>query len=426
MGALQQDTQFAIGGTVGSKADTIPMTVSIRQPDRQIAKTYNVRVMKDPILTPQLLASVAAEAIETTLGQSSDKMVRVGLSMKIDGAQPVKRENLMYAQGAITGAALNDLLQTLSLSQSNEWTRGSISRVDLSVFVEPKRRTATIKTITADRSKVKAGETVGVRVDLEPTDAPGQIISKNFQFTVPADAPNGVLRIGASLAANYWNMQIRVGGAPPDPQNLPQLLQAWDKVGSFNELLVVASTPRRYLKVGQKKVEDVPPTFAALMKTAPISEVGLYNEIEVRREETDFMLSGTQLLLLPVTSLRQPDSSTTTPNENPLAVPPSDALPGGEVSTQAPDVPGAVDPGDPTPNPGDPNDPNNDPGDGDGFRSWKMSAWQRQRIRFRAGEIKFRPSNQSLATPERERADVAASRANLEFARRDGCAHGDG
>ena len=389
VGALQQDTQFAIGGTVGSKADTIPMTVAIRQPDRQITKTYHVRVMKDPILTPQLLASVAAEAIETTLGQSSDKMVRVGLNMKIDGAQNVKRENLMYAQGAITGAALNDLLQTLSLSQSNEWTRGSISRVDLSVLVEPKRRTANIKTITADRNKVKAGETVGVRVDLEPTDAPGQIISKNFQFTVPADAPNGVLRIGASLAANYWNMQIRVGGAPPDPNNLPQLLQAWDKVGPFNELLVVASTPRRYLKVGQKKVEDVPPTFAALMKTAPISEVGLYNEVEVRREETEFMLDGTQLLLLPVTSLRQPDSSTTTPNENPLAVPPNDALPGGEVTTQAPDVPGAVDPGDPTPDPGDPNDPNNDPGDGNSFNAWKMAAWQRNEYSFVPEKSRF-------------------------------------
>ncbi len=36
VGALQQDTQFAIGGTLGAKADTLPMTISLRDARRQI------------------------------------------------------------------------------------------------------------------------------------------------------------------------------------------------------------------------------------------------------------------------------------------------------------------------------------------------------------------------------------------------------
>ena len=308
VGALQQDTQFAIGGTVGAKADTIPMTISIREPARQIAKTYRVRVMKDPNLTPQLIAGVAQEAIETTLGQTSDKMVRVGLDMKIDGAKPIKRRNLLYSNQTITGAALNDLGQTLSLTQANEFARGSISRVDLSVLVEPKRRTARIKSMTADRNKAKAGETIGVTVEMEPTDRPGQTFSRNFQFKVPDDAPTGAMRIASSIAANYWGLQLRVGGAPPDPNTLPQLIDAWDKVGPLNELIVVASTPQRFLQVEQQRILNAPPTFAKLLQSAPISNIGSFNEVEVRREPTDFMLSGAQFLTIPIESRRHPES----------------------------------------------------------------------------------------------------------------------
>ncbi len=308
VGALQQDTQFAIGGTVGAKADTIPMTVSIREPGRDIAKTYRVRVMKDPLLTPQLIASVAQEAVETTVGATSDKMVRVGLDMQIDGAKPVKRRNLIYANQGVTAAALFDLGQTLSLSQANEFARGSIKRVDLSILIEAKRQTARIKSLTADRNKVRAGETVGVRVALEPIEKPGTVITKTFQFQVPEDAPSGTLRIAASAAANFWPLQMRVGGPPPDPNNLPQLVDAWAQVGPMNELLVVASTPRQYLQVEQKKIRNAPPTFAKLMQSAPVSNFGSYNETEERRESTEFMLDGAQFLVIPVESKRHPEA----------------------------------------------------------------------------------------------------------------------
>ncbi len=320
VGALQQDTQFAIGGTVGAKADTIPMTVSIREPGREIAKTYHVRVMKDPLLTPQLIASVAQEAVETTVGQTSDKMVRVGLDMQIEGAKPVKRRNLIYANQGVTAAALFDLGQTLSLSQANEFARGSIKRVDLAISIEAKRATARIKSLTADRNKVKAGETVGVRVALEPIDKPGTTITKTFQFQVPEDAPTGALRIAASAAANFWPLQMRVGGPPPDPNNLPQLVDAWSQVGPMNELLVVASTPRQFLQVEQKRIRNAPPTFAKLMQSAPVSNFGAYNETEERREDTQFMLDGAQFLVIPIESKRHPEADTAPAPAVPAAV----------------------------------------------------------------------------------------------------------
>jgi hypothetical protein len=336
VGALQQDTQFAIGGTVGAKADTIPMTVSIREAAREISKTYRVRVMKDPLLTPQLIASVAQEAVETTVGATSDKMVRVGLDMQIDGAKPVKRRNLMYANQGVTSAALFDLGQTLSLTQSNEFARGSVRRVDLSISIEAKRETALIKSLTADRNRVKAGETVGVRVALEPTDKPGTTVTKTFQFQVPEDAPTGTLRLAASAAANFWPLQTRVGGAPPNPTNLPSLVDAWDKVGPMNELIVVASTPRQFLQVEQKKIVNAPPTFSKLMQSAPASNFGAYNETDVRREDTEYMIDGAQFLAIPVESTRHPETTGASPTPAPPTI---TAAPAAATTTTVVEIP---------------------------------------------------------------------------------------
>ncbi|HEX8833934.1 MAG TPA: SpoIVB peptidase S55 domain-containing protein, partial [Abditibacteriaceae bacterium] len=234
VGALQQDTQFAVGGTIGMVADTIPMTVSVRQADRQIAKTYRVRVMKDPVLTPILMGGVATEAIETSLGQTSDKMVRVGMRLEIDGAAPIVRRNYLYSRDVVTGAALADFGQSLALTQMNEFARGSIRRVDLDVSVEPVRKTARIKSLFADRNKAKAGESVRVNVVLEPSDTPGRTVTRTFTFQVPEDAPTGNMRIAAASASNYWAMQVRVGAAPPDPTNLKELVDAWGKIGAAN------------------------------------------------------------------------------------------------------------------------------------------------------------------------------------------------
>jgi hypothetical protein len=182
------------------------MTVAIRNPGRQITRTYRVQIMKDPIITPSLVQSVAAEMINTTLGKDSDKMVRISLAMRLQGQKPVVRRNFLYASGDVISTSINDLGEALMITQSNNFARGAIQRVDVTVDVENVRKTARIKNIFADRNKVKAGETLRVSVELEPTTTPGKIITRTFSFPVPADAPSGVLRVAAGSSSDYWSL----------------------------------------------------------------------------------------------------------------------------------------------------------------------------------------------------------------------------
>ncbi|MDQ3815425.1 MAG: hypothetical protein M3347_16030, partial [Armatimonadota bacterium] len=352
VGALQQDTQFAIGGTVGMTADMIPMKIDLRDQSRQIARTYRVRVMKDPVLTPQLIAIVAAEAMETTLGLASDKMVRVGLRMEIDGAEPIVRHNYLYANGVVTGAGLLDLGQSLAITQMNEFARGSIRKVHLDVAVEPVRKTARIKQIVANRNKVKPGETVQVSVLLEPIEQPDTTFTHTFNFTVPAEAPNGELRIAAGAAADYWPLQVRVGGPPPQPTNLKELVTAWGQVGAVNQLLVVASTERDFLKVDRQKVPNPPAAWSRLVRAARSTAIGAYNEIETRRATTDFALFGAQFLSVPIEDTKK--RATKTP-ATPVPTPKAGGSEGSSSTENPPlpDVGGGDTPGSDTPDDGE-------------------------------------------------------------------------
>ena len=307
VGELQQDTNFAIGGTVGRMAQTVPMHISLVDPSKKINRDWNVKLIKDPLFTPQLATNIATEALESTIGLDSGKTVNVGFRMRLKNGALINRRNTIYSDGQISQSALGEMLTALSLTQQNPFEKGDISGIDLSLEIVPGRKTATIRQITADRNRVKAGEKVTISVELEPTGQPDQTITKRFVVAVPADAPNGLLRVAVGPADLYWSLRGRVGGTPPVPGNLPELLDAYEKVGASDVLELQASTPDRFLLVDRKKVSDPPPLWGRLVPQTASSSLGSYNETVDQKQKSEYVLSGQQFLVLPVESERPSD-----------------------------------------------------------------------------------------------------------------------
>lgn len=306
VGVLQQDTEFAIGGTMGRRADMVPMHVRLVNAERNINRTYNVRLIKDPLFTPLLMQAVGSEVVTGAFGMDSDKMVRVKFRMELEGMEPVVKNDYLYAQNDVMMPALGELFETVMLTQMNPFSRGDIKRVDLDVSLEPVRKTARIKRISADRNRAKAGEMVRVNIFLEPSETPDRYITRTFSFKVPEDAPDGQLRIAANPGSDFWQGQTRVGGAPPKPNNLKELVEAYKRAGASNELLVQASTPQAFLMVGRQKVAHPPSSWAALMPRSS-SVISAHNETQSQSEKIDYSLSGSQFISIPVESARHSD-----------------------------------------------------------------------------------------------------------------------
>ena len=310
VGELQQDTNFAIGGTVGRLAETVPMHVSLLDPAKKINRNWNMKLIKDPLFTPQLATNIAVEALQSTLGLDAGKTVNVSLRMRLKNGPLIERTNTVYAQGLVIQGALGEFLNTLSLTQQNPFEKGDIAGMDLKIEVVPGRKTARIRQIFADRNRVKAGERVTISVVLEPTGEPNNSITKRFVLNVPSDAPSGVMRVAVSPAAGYWQARSSVGGAPPRPGNLPELLSAYERVGASDVLELQASTPNRFLLVDRKKVSDPPPLWGRLVPQTASTSLGAFNETIDKKQASDYVLSGFQSLSIPVESVRPSDRVT--------------------------------------------------------------------------------------------------------------------
>ncbi len=307
VGELQQDTNFAIGGTVGRVAQTVPMHISLLDPAKKINRNWNMKLIKDPLFTPQLASSIAEEALTSSLGLDSSKTVNVRFRMRLKNGELINRRNSIYADGPVIQSALTEMLTALSLTQQNPFERGDIAGVDLAVEIVPQRKTATIRQITADRNRAKAGEKVTISVELEPTGEPDATITKRFIVPIPADAPNGLLRVAVGPGDSFWSLRSRVGGTPPNPGNLPELLEAYDQVGPMDVLELQASTPDRFLMVDRKKVSDPPPLWSRLVPQTQSSSLRAYNETVELKQKSEYILSGQQFLAIPVESLRPSD-----------------------------------------------------------------------------------------------------------------------
>ncbi|PQV62969.1 SpoIVB peptidase S55 [Abditibacterium utsteinense] len=309
VGELQQDTNFAIGGTVGRAAQTVPLRISLLDAGKKINKKYNVRLIKDPTFTPQIAQSIAVDALQATLGLDSDKMVKIAFSMGLKNGPAIHRVNTVYAADQVVAGALGEMLDALSITQANGFEKGNITSMDLNVEVIGARKTARIRRIYADKNRLKAGESAQISVVLEPTGEPDEQITRRFTVRVPADAPSGSLRVAASSAADIFTARGRVGGAPPRPGNFKELLGAYAQIGANNELLLQTSTPRRFLLIDRKRVSNPPPSWNRLVPSGPSSSVSDFNETQSQKMKSEWVLSGVESLSIPVESSRESDKT---------------------------------------------------------------------------------------------------------------------
>jgi hypothetical protein len=144
-------------------------------------------------------------------------------------------------------------------------------------------------------------------VVLEPTTTPDKPVTRTFTFSVPEDAPTGTMRVAAGPATDYWTLQTRVGESPPRPTNLQELLEAYEKIGAADELLVSASTPRIFLMIDRNRVPNPPPSWQKLLRSTSSTAVSAYNEVQSRREKSEYSLSGSQFLVIAVESRKHSD-----------------------------------------------------------------------------------------------------------------------
>lgn len=326
VGTVTQDRLFSVAGELNKRPTMVPVTVDVEDRTTGRKRKFQAQVVQHPLLTGQLVSLVAYETLSQIRGTPGDSLAWVQTSVVADEVGTITRENMVFDDVDIASSATSDLDNLMNILTANPFYPVAIKSVSLRVRIESKRQTATIERVFVRKGSYEPGETVDLGVVLKPYR--GQPVTRSVSLVLPQSLRSGryTLQVRGGLAPSLTilpGLVIRTS-APEQapPTSLQQMINRFLERERNNELVVRLLLPTSTVNIGGERFSQMPPTMGALMRSGKNSALRLERDEVKLVIPTEWVLSGTQTLML---NVQRRDSSETRPAEP--STPPSEPLP---------------------------------------------------------------------------------------------------
>ena len=260
-GAFRQDRASAIFGRLGTTSAMIPVRLQLVDASGE-RRSYAFDLVDDPLVSPLLLYSAVngiMGTVERTFGSATVRL-REGSVIKVEGSDDVRLDNFFAGDGAaVQASGLSAFL--LYLVMNNEWSMPKVQGVNLLVEFDREPRVASVRRVTLDRYRVKAGGTVAARILVSPFRGADQLLTRIVE--IPEETPPGplVIQVGSAAAINRGD---DVDG-PVNPRDLDQLVFLINRLRRNDKLYIVASRGDSGAFLGGARLPNLPPSVATLL-----------------------------------------------------------------------------------------------------------------------------------------------------------------
>ncbi len=196
MGAITQDRSTSIYGELGRKAETIPVSLTVKD-GRRAPLVYHMQMIQDRVLSPYIVQTAvysAMDATERTLGLASYSL-RGGVEF-VDGAPPLKLDNTYAGDYNVPLQASSGVSAPLASILGAGFDALKIKSINLEIEASERKRFLQVDQITASPKQVHPGGTVELAVTL--TGENGLEVQKSVRYRVPVGATAGALNFTVS------------------------------------------------------------------------------------------------------------------------------------------------------------------------------------------------------------------------------------
>jgi hypothetical protein len=226
MGTITQDRSTSIYGELGRKAETVPVSLTVKDGHRAPIG-YHMQLVNDRVLSPfilQMAVYSAIDATERTLGLASYSL-RGAIEFQ-HGVQPLKLDNTYSGDFNVPLQASSGVSSPLAYLMAAGFDALKVKNITLEIDASERKRTLQIDQATASPKQVHAGQPVELAVTL--TGENGVETVKTLRYTVPVGAPAGTLNFTVSDAtsSNLLDYQQLVATAPKSPTQLVSFLNS--------------------------------------------------------------------------------------------------------------------------------------------------------------------------------------------------------
>ena len=274
VGTFRQDRRSAIVGKVGPIPAMIPVDLTVAHRGRE--RQYHYQIFQHPKLSPTLLNLTLFNGLFTLIESGEGLTYRVSGQMSLRGHDSIALDDMFGpTESAFPDALLvaGSVGQTFQRIFSNPFESPEIERITLRVELLPERRAVSIENAWVDKNDVRPGETIRVKVVLQPYRGPRLV--REIPIEVPPQAAKGSLRVLVSdallLNRITRTMQLSFG--------LRLGRQLAPRVSSLEQLIALINRERRNDRLYVSLFQRTPTLLVEdkVLPSIPLSQMNVLN-----------------------------------------------------------------------------------------------------------------------------------------------------
>ena len=306
VGATETDGQSGLSGRLGRRATTIPVTLSVSRRDVGREDTYHLELARHPLLTPDLLGTIAAAVLAVGGSPGAEASAHLVTTVTPAGFPPLHYDD-WFSGPNIESQVARELAAVPEVLLTNPFGAVEMEGVTVSVEVFGENRLATIESLSLEEVVVRPGDRVKVEVTIAPYREPRQ--QRTLEFQVPEDAQPGPRILVVGDARSEMRLDLLARRHHYEPRSLPELMALLQE--EFKQTRLYGRVSQGTFGVAIRGVElaNLPASMLQVLSSPLETDRSAIIGSLSATTDTPWVLAGVRATYLKVTEDREKEKS---------------------------------------------------------------------------------------------------------------------
>jgi hypothetical protein len=305
VGVINADVSTCIAGWLKRKPDMLPIRTAVIRDQGLNTRTFNVRVVRQRTLLPNLVFSVLTNSVDMEGDLPEELTADMKATIEVEGHDPVVIHDTFsgpsYSGGRAPAAMFSQVAGVVNLLTYNTHKPVRIKRIECETMIQPGRCSAEIEAIELDSDTYAPGATVKATVFIRPHKSLRRRLPVTLKL--PSDLPEGRYDFQVSDALLGARQELRDDPTLNNPQNLDQVFQALRVQTGVRRTNLVVRVPLTAVGVALdgKALPNLPASIVRILGSSRRTGAQTMSGALVSRQATQWVLHGSESMPFTVT-----------------------------------------------------------------------------------------------------------------------------
>jgi hypothetical protein len=297
MGVISNDRNTAIAGTLGQRAEMVPLEISMKDPKH--SDTYHMKMVNDQFLSPYLLQMAIFSAIDSTQRATGATTVEVSGSIEFENRKdPVELRNIYAADGGTAMQAAVGTAVPLAYLMQGGFDVLKVKRVVVNLTAADTKKELNIGQVFLSRKEAKPGDTIEVMTQLEGEN--GVELTRSLKYTIPRGTAPGTLyfTVADGTQTGLAELKQLIMETPHSPE---ELISTVNRLRPGDKAYIRVWRAQAAYEVGGQELPDPPPSLALVLgSTQNVAQNKNSRIAEITIDAGNMMVSGSKTVRIEV------------------------------------------------------------------------------------------------------------------------------